>query len=87
MSLQLAISKGGEVRGIYSDELVPLVARGASVARASHVEPCEGGGWQVDLSPLGGPVLRGFVLRSIALEAEVAWIQRHRIELAEGEEI
>jgi len=47
-----------------------------TIARASHVEPCESG-WSADMSPVGGPVLTGFTKRSQALAAEVAWLEEN----------
>lgn len=44
--------------------------------RASHVEP-DGAGWKVDLSPVGGPAMGGFSLRSDALEAESKWLNNN----------
>ena len=51
----------GHVKFIYSDELAEALASlmdGATVTRASHVEPHPfGGGWLADMAPSGGPVL------------------------------
>jgi hypothetical protein len=75
--MHLLISSGGEVRCIYG-EAIPLQELGAlSIQRASHVEPNASGQWIADLSPVSGPVLGPFTLRSEALAAEVAWLEQH----------
>ena len=74
--MQIVFTPQGDARAIY-DESIDLSALGAvEVRRASHVEPDGAGGWYADLSPVGGPVLTGFRLRSEALAAEVAWLER-----------
>ncbi|EMB17938.1 hypothetical protein RE6C_01332 [Rhodopirellula europaea 6C] len=35
------------------------------------------GQWTADLSPVGGPVLGPFALRSEAIEAEIEWLHCH----------
>lgn len=71
------------VRCIYDDALAPLLASlgETTTRRASHVEPDPRGGWQADMSPVGGPILRGFPLRSEALAAEREWLLAHDIPL------
>jgi hypothetical protein len=65
----------GTVRCLY-DETLDLSQLGpVSIRRASHVEPTQQGQWQADLSPVDGPVLGPFPLRSEALTAEVEWLQ------------
>ncbi len=72
--MELHIAPDGTVRCLYGEEL-DLSALGiVQIARASHVEPDELGGWQVDLSPVGGPALGPFDLRSQALAAERGWL-------------
>ncbi len=74
--MQRLIDPQGIVRCIY-DELIPLAALGAVVIRrASHVEPSSDG-WYADLSPVQGPKLGPFALRSAALQAESDWLERH----------
>lgn len=76
----LRIDTNGVITAIYNDSLLPLLDEGnATVQRASHVEPAEGGGWTADLAPVGGPVLGPFPKRSQALAEEVAWLQEHVI--------
>jgi len=77
--MQIIIEPGGQVRHIYADDLAALASLGeARTARASHVEPTDGG-WAADLTPVGGPVLGPFPLRAEALAAEVAWLEEHGI--------
>lgn len=70
--------KGDTLCCVYSDELVDALRFMGSmeVARASHVEPVEGG-WIVDLSPIGGSRLGPYKYRKDALEAEYDWITRN----------
>ena len=73
----LVVAPSGGVQTLY-DERLDLTALGPlTIERASHVEPTADGRWTVDLSPVGGPVLGPFPLRSEALAAEVDWIQSH----------
>ncbi len=77
--MQLVIQKDGTTRFIYSD-LLDLTCLGPTqIHRASHMEPDEQGSWWADLSPVGGPNLGPFGLRSQALAAEISWLQRHII--------
>lgn len=77
MSITIQIDGNGVIRHLSNDRLDagmnnagPVLAR-----RASHVEANENGfGWYVDLSPVGGPILSGFITREEALEAEVTWL-------------
>jgi hypothetical protein len=74
--MRLVVDPSGGVRCLYG-EVIPLVSLGPlSIARASHVEP-EDGGWYADLAPCGGPKLGPFPLRSQALRAEEAWLEEH----------
>lgn len=76
----LAIETDGAVTFLWSDDLAPLRDLGrAHLRRASHVEPTEEGHWTADLSPVGGPVLGPFSLRSDALEAERSWLLEHHL--------
>lgn len=70
----------GRLRFVYDDALLPLIEAGdAVVRRVSHVEPVDGGGWRVDMTPIGGPVLETtFALRADALEMERVWLRAHR---------
>lgn len=75
--MTLIIDSNGALRFIYKDEFVGLLDEGnAEIKRASHVEPTENG-WNADLSPVGGPMLGPYTLRQEALDAEVAWLEKH----------
>lgn len=75
--MELIIGAGGAVRCVY-DEAINLAQLGPlSIERASHVEPDAQGRWLADLSPVRGPVLGPFQLRSDALAAEVAWLREY----------
>jgi len=68
---------GGLARCVYA-EAIDLTRLGeVEVRRASHVEPDGDGGWRADLSPVGGPSLGPFDLRSEALAAEGAWLAEY----------
>jgi hypothetical protein len=78
--MELLIDPKGTIATIY-DELLDLAPLGSiTIRRASHVEPDEQGRWTVDLSPVGGPVLGPFALRSAALDAERAWLSTYWLE-------
>ena len=75
--MELVITPTGEVRCVY-DETIDLHQLGPlTIARASHVEPTVDGRWCADLSPVGGPVLGPFNLRTAALQAEQQWLAAH----------
>ena len=75
--MELIIDNYGVVRCIYN-EAINLAAIGSiDIKRASHVEPTRDGQWTADLSPVAGPVLGPFALRSEALAAEREWLQRN----------
>jgi hypothetical protein len=77
MAMQLVIDPAGVVRCLYA-EVIDLHALGEPVIkRASHVEPDEFGNWWADLSPVNGPKLGPFAIRSEALRSEEAWILQH----------
>jgi hypothetical protein len=75
--MQLRIDPDGTVRCIYG-EAIDLSALGMpAIRRASHVEPDDDGRWWADLSPVSGPRLGPFSARSLALDAERAWLEAH----------
>ena len=74
--MQLVVETGGAVRCVYAEDLNLHALGSLTIRRASHVEPDEDGQWVADLSPVGGPVLRGFGRRSDALEAELDWLEK-----------
>ena len=75
--MELLISPEATIRCLY-DETLELTALGQpQIQRGSHVEPTADGQWTADLSPVSGPLLGPFPLRSEALGAEVAWLEQH----------
>ena len=73
--MQLIVESKGTIRCVY-DETIPLAALGQlSISRGSHVEPDAQGRWLADLSPVAGPILGPFSLRSDALSAERDWLE------------
>ena len=79
---ELIIGLGGNVRMIYS-ELIEANALGdPKIERGSHVEPDQNGLWWADLSPINGPKLGPFLMRSRAIEAEIAWLREFWLEPA-----
>jgi hypothetical protein len=76
--MDLFITPGGLVKTLYG-EAIELGELGiVSITRASFVEPAPSGGWLVDLSPVSGPVLGPFGLRSQGLETERQWLLANR---------
>jgi hypothetical protein len=75
--LELIIDPCGDIRCIY-DETLDLSQFGqVRIERVSHVEPTADGQWRADLSPVNGPGLGPFRLRSEALRAELEWLEQN----------
>ncbi len=75
--MQLLIDGSGNIRCLY-DEAIPLASLGTlAISRGSHVEPTPYGQWIADLSPVSGPCLGPFTMRSAALDAEREWLQEN----------
>ena len=75
--MEIRVPPKGPSLCIYSDTL-PLSEIGKlTITRASHVEPDDLGRWIADLSPVDGPKLGPFELRSAAIKAEVDWLRKH----------
>lgn len=77
----LFITPEGDLQVVYTEE-VDLLEIGHALGevetcRASHVEPTEGNEWTADLTPVGGPFLGPYRLRSEALQAEQDWLAAH----------
>jgi hypothetical protein len=75
--MQLIVALQGEARCIYGEEIDLHALGSLSIRRASHVEPSDDGRWLADLSPVGGPVLGPFDVRTDAISAEVSWLEQH----------
>jgi hypothetical protein len=78
--MQLIIGTGGTVRCIYSEAIDLRTFGCLRISRASHVEPDPRGGWRADLSPVNGPSLGPYQLRSDALAAEETWLEKHWLD-------
>ena len=74
--MQLRVNPEGTILGLYQEGVDLKELGNQTIERASHVEP-NGANWVVDLSPVNGPKLEGFLNRSIAIQAEVDWIENH----------
>ena len=72
--MHLLIRPDGGIDCVYG-EAIDLSRLGTlQIRRGSHVEPTSDGRWTVDLSPVNGPRLGPFPLRSAALAAERQWL-------------
>lgn len=75
--MKMIIESDGSVRAVYS-ELLELTRIGrVEIRRGSHVEPNSDGTWSADLSPVDGPMLGPFPVRSQAIEAEIDWLMKN----------
>lgn len=81
--MRKVIIKDGQVRFIYSDDMVPFLSLGkAEVKRVSHVEPVAIGSeikWTADMSPVHGPTLGPYDTRDEALKMEVNWLNSNSL--------
>ena len=75
--MDLTVRPDGTIRTVYAEAINLGVLGHLVISRASHVEPNDSGRWLADLTPVAGPVLGPFDLRSEALEAELAWLVTH----------
>jgi hypothetical protein len=82
--MTLIVKATGQVACLY-EEAIDLAALGdLAITRASHVEPDEEGKWWAELTPVGGPCLGPFPLRSLALAAERTWLEHHWLTRERG---
>lgn len=80
MESTITIDQTGDIKFLWDDNLADLLELGKpEVLRASYVEPTPDGQWTADLSPIGGPTLGPYKLRSEALAAETAWIKAYHL--------
>jgi len=77
--MRLRVEPDGTVTCLYCEDFDMSCLGDISMRRASHVEPQADGRWTADLSPVGGPVLGPFRLRSEALKAEAEWLEHNRL--------
>ncbi len=78
--MELVIDPRGTVRCLYGEEIDLAVLGTPTITRASHVEPNQDGSWLADLSPVDGPTLGPYALRSEALSAERRWLEAHWLD-------
>jgi hypothetical protein len=76
-TMQIIIEQNGALRCIYTEDIELAAIGSPTITRASHVEPDQHGGWQADLTPVRGPVLGPYKLRSEALKSEHEWLICH----------
>ena len=79
---ELIIGLGGSVRMIYSELVEPHALGEPIIERGSHVEPDQNGFWWADLTPVNGPRLGPYHMRSKAIAAEIAWLREFWLEPA-----
>jgi hypothetical protein len=75
--MDLMVLPDGTIRAVYAEDIDFREFGKPLITRASHVEPDGQGRWIADLTPVGGPVLGPFDLRSEALEAEQVWLAKN----------
>ena len=75
--MQLLIRPDGRIDYVYGEAIDLSLLGTLEIRRGSHVEPTRDGRWTVDLSPVNGPRLGPFALRSAALAAEHEWLNTH----------
>lgn len=78
--MQIRIEADGNVRCVYAEAIELKELGKLSIRRGSHVEPNELGQWLVNLSPVSGPSLGPFQIRSEAIKAELHWLEEHWLE-------
>lgn len=76
------VTEEGDIKFIYDEEVFKDLRYedNSTIYRASYVEPV-GHSWQVDFSPIGGPVLPHlFDSRSEALATEKVWLEENYLK-------
>jgi hypothetical protein len=75
--MELLVLPDGTIRAVYAEDIDFKELGKPVITRASCVEPDVQGRWIADLTPVAGPVLGPFDLRSSALEAEQVWLAKN----------
>ena len=75
--MQIIVDVHGNARSIYTETISLSRLGSIKIRRGSHVEPIAGGKWIADMSPVGGPKLGPFAVRSQALAAERRCLEKH----------
>jgi hypothetical protein len=79
--MKLLIEPSGDLRCIYGEAIELNELGSLTIKRGSHLEPDQQGRWWADLTPAGGPALGPFSSRSLALAAEVDWLETHWLQV------
>jgi len=79
---ELLVAPDGTLRMIYSELVEPHALGTPTIERGSHVEPDQNGFWWAELAPSNGPRLGPYAIRSLAIEAEIAWLREFWLEPA-----
>lgn len=87
MPRQCLLIKDGKVKSLYKDgsshQLLEKLGGKAAIRRASFVEAPETEldniEFTVDLTPSGGPILKGFSSYEEAVTAEIAWLNQNTL--------
>lgn len=72
--MDIIITANGQGRCVYAEDIDLTTLGKLTVRRGSHVEPRSDSQWTADMSPVGGPILGPFSLRSEAITAERDWL-------------
>ena len=80
--MTIIIYPAGQGQCLYTEEIDLRAMGPLHIARASNIEPDDQGQWWADLSPVVGPRLGPFTLRSEALAAESDWLDSHLTSVA-----
>ena len=81
--MQIIVDSQGNARCIYGETISLSRLGSIKIRRGSHVEPIASGKWIADLSPVGGPKLGPFAIRSQALTAERRWLEQHWLPMSQ----
>ena len=73
--MHIRIDFQGGIHCLYTESLDLAALGPLCIRRASYVEPDVQGNWWADLSPLKGPQLGPFAIRTLALKAEQTWLE------------
>ncbi len=75
--MKIVVTPDGMMRTVYCEAIELHKLGSIDIRRGSHVEPTADGRWMADLSPVDGPMLGPFDIRSEALDAELQWLNDH----------
>ena len=81
--MEILFTAEGDGRCVYDEAIDLRVLGRVTIRRGSRVESTADGCWTADLSPVGGPTLGPFAVRSDALAAERAWLAAHWLVLGQ----